>query len=195
MMGGQAQTRWEPLSVDSATAGLIGAGIGGGLSLATALLTPWVTVRLSRQQFAREAEQRKLADLQSVADDAGLALETVHWAAHDALRRVALGSSPDPALMEEWREACSKMAAAQADASRQGTRLAIRLGAPRGGVSSPCVAAYDELQDRYRGIVREIQGASGGEADLRSLGDRLDRLGDHQTYLNQASLLLKPKAI
>lgn len=71
--------------MDSSTAGLIGVGIGGIVSLATALLTPRVNAQLSMRQFDRETERKKIESLEAVLDDAGLALEDMHWALREAL--------------------------------------------------------------------------------------------------------------
>jgi hypothetical protein len=131
-----------------------------------------------------------------VADDAGLALEAMHWAVNDVLGRAGHTAPSDPDPARAWRDACSAMRGAQTEVSRQGTRLAIRLGSPRGGVESPCVAAYDELQDRYRAIVSKLQASPGGsDLDVPALRETLDALADHHTYLNQASLLLKPRSV
>jgi hypothetical protein len=71
--------------MDAATAGLIGAGIGGAVSVTTAVVTVVANARASEHQFAREAEAKKLESLQSVLDDAGLALENMHWAIRAAV--------------------------------------------------------------------------------------------------------------
>jgi hypothetical protein len=184
--------------MDSATASLIGVAIGGALSLATAVLTPRVNARWARDQFAREAEAKKLDGLQAVLDDAGLALEAVHWALRNALvlrsKNGGLPAGRDD--REEWRGARAGLSAAQAEVSRQGTRLAIRLGAPKAGVHSPCVSAYDVLQQQYRALVRELRELPpGGSVDLDPLEQQLDAVGDHHSFLNQAAVLLKPRSV
>jgi hypothetical protein len=180
--------------MDSSTAGLIGVGIGGILSLATGLLTPRVNAQLSAQQFKRETESKRLEGLEAVLDEAGLALEEVHWALREALAVLAHARSL-PSVHEEadsrWLEICARMATAQAQVSRLGTRLAIRLGAPTATVDSPCVAAYNDRQMGYRGLVREVQDPdSQRNLDLAELQRRLDVLGHHDAYLNEAAKLI-----
>jgi gas vesicle protein len=183
--------------MDSSTAGLIGVGIGGIVSLATALLTPRVNARLSERQFGRETERKKLESLEAVLDDAGVALEEVHWALREALVLLpCVSSSPaEDKIDSGWEDVCRRMAAAQAQVSCQGTRLAIRLGAPAAGVSSPCVEAYNGLQNGYRDLVRQVRGGRGSGLDVADLQRRLDTCGDHQAYLNQAAVLLKPRSV
>jgi hypothetical protein len=51
--------------MDSSTAGLIGVGIGAVVSLVTVFLTPHMNARLTKQQFAREAENEEARCLAS----------------------------------------------------------------------------------------------------------------------------------
>jgi hypothetical protein len=79
---------------------------------------------------------------------------------------------------------------ARAEASRQGTRLAVRLGGP---TDNPCVAAYDRLQVEYRQLVAEVMdGGLGAKLNTRKVEQRLDALGTDQTYHDEASTLLTP---
>jgi hypothetical protein len=181
------------LPVDAATAGLIGAGIGGAVSLATAVVTALANARTSAHQFAREAEAKKLESLQSVLDDAGLALENEHWAIRAAVAARPESTSPISAKDEgdeNWRAACARMEAAKADVSRQGTKLAIRLGVP-----SDCVDAYNSAQFRYRGLVDDASSSGSGTPRNVELTRRLDALGTDHTYLNAAAQLQRPKAV
>jgi hypothetical protein len=178
--------------MDPATAGLIGAGIGGAVSITTALLAPWVSSRFAEQQFVREAEQEKRKSLEAVLDQAALALEEVHWS---ILHALTVFRQPDssPGKEDNWRVACRRMEDARAEASRQGTRLAVRLGGPTDNIHSHCVAAYDGLQKEYRQLVGKVMDASlAGTLDSSKIEQKLDALGADQTYHNAASALLIP---
>jgi len=180
--------------MDAATASLLGVAIGGGLSLATAVLTPRVNARLAKDQFAREAEAKKIDGLQAVLDDAGLALEAVHWALWEA---VVLRSKDDRSPNDqEWHRTRAGLSAAQAEVSRQGTRLAIRLGASKAGAHAPCVESYDTLQKRYRKLVSEVRDLPPGHAvDLDAFERRLDVAGNHHPFLDKAAVLLTPRTV
>jgi hypothetical protein len=179
--------------VDAATAGLIGAGIGGAVSLITAVVTALANARASEHQFAREAEAKKLESLQSVLDDGGLALENVHWAIRAAVAVRPESTSPisaDDDGQEDWRGACARMEAAKADVSRQGTKLAIRLGVPSG-----CVDAYNSAQSRYRDLVDDASSSGSETPSNAELSQRLDALGTDHEYLNEAAKLQRPKTV
>jgi hypothetical protein len=179
--------------VDAATAGLIGAGIGGAVSLTTAVVTAVTNARTSEHQFAREAETKKLESLQSVLDDAGLALENAHWTirAAVAVRPESTSPiSPNDEGHKNWRAVCARMEEAKAEASRQGTKLAIRLGDP-----SDCVEAYNSAQFRYRELVEDTSSSGSGSPSNAELTQRLDALGEDHAFLNQAARLLRPKTV
>jgi hypothetical protein len=162
--------------VDAATAGLIGAGIGGAVSLITAVVTVVANSRASEHQFAREAEVKKLESLQSVLDDAGLALENMHWAIRAAVAVRPESTSPISPSDEGhdgWHAACARMEAAKEEVSRQGTKLAIRLGLP-----SNCVEAYDRFQRQYRDLVENAKRSGTETPSNPELSDQLDKLGD-----------------
>jgi hypothetical protein len=183
------------VAMDPATAGLIGAGIGGAVSITTALLAPWVSSRFAAQQFAREAEQEKRKSLEAVLDQAALALEEVHWS---ILHALTVFRQPDSSSQQEdnWRAARGRMEDARAEASRQGTRLAVRLGGPTDNIHSHCVAAYDGLQKEYRQLVDEVMDSSpGGKLNTTEIEQQLNALGADQTYHNAASALLVPSTM
>jgi hypothetical protein len=179
--------------VDAATAGLIGARIGGAVSVVTAALAAVANAKATGHQFARETEAKELESLQSVLDDAGLALENVHWAIYAVVAARPESTSPISANHggdEDWRAACEEMEAAQADVSRQGTKLAIRLGVP-----SDCVDAYDRKQKRYRKLVQHARGAGGEAPSNAELTDCLEDYGADHTYVNCAARLLRPLGV
>ena len=169
-------------------------GIGGVVSVVTALVSAWGNARVAEQQFAREAEQQKLASLEAVLDAAGLALEEAHWALRAAVE--ARKESPESTSLEDpgakaWRRMCERMDAAKADVSRQGTRLAIRLG-----VAAASVEAYNSVQRGYRELVDEVR-AFGEDAEVAEFSRRLDELGsrDQPRFLDEAKNLLIPRTI
>jgi hypothetical protein len=82
------------------------------------------------------------------------------------------------------------METARAEASRQGTKLAIRLGVP-----SDCVDAYNSAQFRYRDLVHDASSAGSGAPSGAELTRRLEELGDDHAFLNAAAELLRPKAV
>ena len=183
--------------MDGATAGLIGVAIGGVVSLATALVTASATARAAEEQFARETEREKLEALQAVLDAAAVALEEVHW----VLRGAVDSGEPHPPSTSSgdgngraWSEVSDRMRAASAEASRQGARLAIRLG-----VEHPCVAAYDSAQRQYRRLIEEILRSGPSAVAERSWAwrERLNTLGDEDEprFLNQAKDLLRPRTV
>lgn len=164
------------------------------MTISAALVTPWLSARLSDQRLAREAEGKKLESLEAVLDQAGLALEEVHWALRDGLPSWSVPSPSAPGRPAGAQEKARKrLSNAQADASRQGTRLAIRLGADSGSRRSPCVAAYDKKQKHYRALVRTVLDADDDSAFSPAvIQQELDELGDDQSYINEAAKLLRP---
>jgi hypothetical protein len=191
--------------MDPATTALIGAGIGGVVSITTALVTPWVSSRFAMQQFAREAEQEKRQGLEAVLDEAGLALEEAHWSIRHALTvkaepdfsdggsGQAPGPEPSPRWQKQWRAAFARMEEARAATSRQGTRLAVRLGGPE---RSGCVAAYNHIKDGYWKLLGEVMDAGlEGKLETQKIDNRLKRLGDDQRFHDEASKLLTPVTV
>jgi hypothetical protein len=176
--------------MDPATAGLIGVGVGGLCTVASGLGAAWQNNRSARTMSQQAAEERKHASLEAVLDEAALAMETMHWALNDALDarpRDAL----QPGDAEEWHRSRTRIAEAQANTSRLGTRMAIRLGPP--GVSDS-VRAYDAKQVRYRALAMQIL-TTDEPCDPASLRAELDKLGEDKSFFECAAVILKPDAL
>jgi hypothetical protein len=181
--------------MDAATAGLIGAGIGGVVSMTTALLSPRINARVAREQFDRTAEEKKLDGLADVLDSAGLALEGLHWALRDAVVRLRKGGAPEG---EAWDKAIRRLGRKQREASRQGMRLALRLGVATRDDAPPVVSEYDQLQKRYRDLVHRLRDevARGKEIDVAAIDAELNQLGEDQhVFIDAAAATLRPASV